>query len=174
MRGRVGTAFDRLLIYTTGGVAVAQRNFTNGYVFQSPDGQDFSIGSASQTATGLAIGGGLEYALTRNWTLKGEYLYANLGAGKSSLPDGMADPRRELQSRRSRRESRACGHQLQIRLALGRRLRELRANVSTLWLVQFARDSRVGAAFNHPSSAPQKLAGVSIFRRNGQRRRRTD
>ncbi len=87
MRGRVGTAFDRLLIYTTGGVAVAQRNFTNGYVFQSPDGQDFSIGSASQTATGLAIGGGLEYALTQNWTLKGEYLYANMGAGRSSLGD---------------------------------------------------------------------------------------
>jgi outer membrane immunogenic protein len=87
MRGRVGTAFDRLLIYTTGGVAVAQRNFTNGYVFQSPDGQDFSIGSASQTAAGLAIGAGLEYALTKNWTLKGEYLYANLGAGKSSFGD---------------------------------------------------------------------------------------
>ena len=92
MRGRVGTAFDRLLIYTTGGLAVAQQNFTNGYVVQSPDGQDFSIGSSSRMATGLAIGGGLEYALTQNWTLKGEYLYANLGAGRSSLMDNSAIP----------------------------------------------------------------------------------
>jgi outer membrane immunogenic protein len=85
MRGRFGTAFDRLLVYTTGGLALAERNFTNGYVVQSPDGQDFSIGSSSRMAAGLAIGGGLEYALTQNWTLKGEYLYANLGAGRSSL-----------------------------------------------------------------------------------------
>ncbi len=92
MRGRFGTAIDRLLIYTTGGVAMAQRNFTNGYVFQSPDGQDFAVGSASQTATGLAIGGGLEYALTQNWTLKGEYLYANMGAGRSTLNDGSGIP----------------------------------------------------------------------------------
>ena len=87
MRGRFGTAIDRLLIYTTGGVAVAQRNFTNGYIFQSPDGQDFAVGSASQTAAGLAIGAGLEYALTKNWTLKGEYLYANLGAGNIVFRD---------------------------------------------------------------------------------------
>lgn len=92
MRGRVGTAFDRLLIYTTGGLAVAERNFSNGFVVQSPDGQDFSIGSASRMATGLAIGGGLEYALTRNWTLKGEYLYADLGAGRSSFADGASIP----------------------------------------------------------------------------------
>jgi len=92
MRGRIGTAFDRLLIYTTAGLAMAQQNFTNGYVVQSPDGQDFSIGSSSRLATGVAIGGGLEYALTQNWTLKGEYLYADLGAGKSSFADGASVP----------------------------------------------------------------------------------
>ena len=88
VRGRFGTAIDRLLIYTTGGLAVAQRNFNNGYAVLSPDGQDFSIGSASRTAAGLALGGGLEYALTKNWTLKGEYLYANLGPGRSFVSDG--------------------------------------------------------------------------------------
>lgn len=92
MRGRFGAAIDRLLVYGTGGLAVAQRNFTNGYMVLSPDGEDFSIGSASRTAAGLAIGGGLEYALTKNWTLKGEYLYANLGSGKAFSNDGASVP----------------------------------------------------------------------------------
>ncbi len=92
MRGRFGTTIDRLLVYTTGGLAVAQRNFNNGYAVLSPDGQDFTIGSASRTAAGVAIGGGLEYALTKNWTVKGEYLYANLGAGKSFVSDGSTIP----------------------------------------------------------------------------------
>ncbi len=90
MRGRFGTAVDRLLVYATGGLALAQGNFNNGYTILSPDGQDFSIGSASRTAAGLAIGGGLEYALTNNWTLKGEYLYADLGPGRSFGPDDSA------------------------------------------------------------------------------------
>lgn len=91
LRGRFGTAIDqRMLIYATGGLALAGRNFTNGYAILSPDGQDFSMGSSSRFAAGLAIGGGLEYALTKNWTLKGEYLYADLGPGKSFMPDESA------------------------------------------------------------------------------------
>ncbi len=83
MRGRFGTTIDHLLVYTTGGFAVAGRNFNNGAVVLSPDGQDFSIGTAARTAAGLAVGGGLEYALTKNWTLKGEYLYTDLGPGRT-------------------------------------------------------------------------------------------
>jgi outer membrane immunogenic protein len=77
VRGRVGFALDRALIYGTGGVAIAgwsiNHQFTDlgfGYVY-SPA----SIG----TRTGWTIGGGLEYALTRNWLVRAEYLYANFG-----------------------------------------------------------------------------------------------
>lgn len=92
MRGRFGTAIDRLLVYATGGLAVAQRNYNSGYAILSPDGPDFSIGSASRTAAGLAVGGGLEYALSKNWTLKGEYLYADLGPGRSFASNSSAIP----------------------------------------------------------------------------------
>ena len=92
MRGRFGTAIDRMLVYATGGLALAQRNFNNGYTILLPDGQDFSIGSASKTAAGFAFGGGLEYALTKNWTLKGEYLYAELGPGSSFMPGNSLIP----------------------------------------------------------------------------------
>ncbi|MGO9135555.1 MAG: outer membrane protein [Methylovirgula sp.] len=96
MRGRVGAAIDdRLLVYTTGGFAIAGRNFNNGYLILSPQGQDYSIGTAARTAAGVAFGGGLEYALTKNWTLKGEYLYTELGqthtyGNVGSLPGGTA------------------------------------------------------------------------------------
>ena len=83
-RGRFGTAIDdRLLVFTTGGLAIAGRTFNNGAVVLSPEGQDFSIGTAARAAAGLALGGGLEYALTKNWTLKGEYLYTDLGPGRT-------------------------------------------------------------------------------------------
>lgn len=94
MRTRIGIApVDRLLIYTTGGLAVAQRTYNNGFAVVSPDGQDYTIGSASRMATGVALGGGLEYALTKNWTLKGEYLYADLGrVGNGIGPSSGAVP----------------------------------------------------------------------------------
>jgi outer membrane immunogenic protein len=91
LRARFGTTIDeRMLVYATGGLALAGRNFTNGYAILSPDGEDFSMGGSSRFAAGLAIGGGVEYALTKNWTLKGEYLYADVGPGRSFLPDDSA------------------------------------------------------------------------------------
>lgn len=93
LRGRFGTTLDeRTLIYATAGLALAGRNFTDGYAILAPDGQYFSMGSSSRLAAGVAIGGGLEYALSKNWTLKGEYLYADLGPGKSFMPDDSRFP----------------------------------------------------------------------------------
>ena len=92
IRGRFGTSVDRLLVFATGGLALGGRNVNNGYTILSPDGQDFSIGNTSRIAAGFAFGGGLEYALTNHWTLKGEYLYADLGAGGSFLPGDTAIP----------------------------------------------------------------------------------
>jgi outer membrane immunogenic protein len=41
------------------------------------------VGNSSRTATGFALGGGGEYALSNNVSLKAEYLYVNLGHGNS-------------------------------------------------------------------------------------------
>jgi outer membrane immunogenic protein len=67
-RGRLGYAWDRLLLYGTGGFAWAQATGNNAGV------------SESHTHTGWAAGGGLEYGVTRNLSLKGEYLYTSLSA----------------------------------------------------------------------------------------------
>jgi outer membrane immunogenic protein len=67
-RGRLGVAFDRALVYGTGGLALGQMSFKG------------APGSVSSSKTGYVIGGGLEYAFTQNISLKTEYLYMPLGA----------------------------------------------------------------------------------------------
>jgi outer membrane immunogenic protein len=69
VRGRIGWAFDRLLVYGTGGVAFA--NLKDQYV--SP--QILFTTTASSSVTGWTAGGGVEFALSGNWTAKAEYLH---------------------------------------------------------------------------------------------------
>ncbi|CAA2142538.1 outer membrane protein [Hyphomicrobium sp. ghe19] len=72
VRGRVGIATGPWLIYGTGGVAFADVDtrvrFDNGDKWKS-----------SGTQTGYAVGGGVEWAFTQNWSAKAEYLYVGLG-----------------------------------------------------------------------------------------------
>jgi len=67
-RGRVGYAFDRILPYFTGGLAVGDV-VANRTAF---------VGTSSTNA-GWTIGLGVEGAIVQNWTAKIEYLYADLG-----------------------------------------------------------------------------------------------
>ena len=81
VRGRIGYAWDRTLLYATGGFAFGGGggggiNFCGGVVFDCGGGDD--------TRTGWTIGGGLEYAFTNNWTVKVEGLYVNLDGGGSN------------------------------------------------------------------------------------------
>ncbi len=71
IRGRVGYALDRVLLYATGGVAFAGINGS----ISTPFGYD----SASTTRVGWTVGGGLEYAITNNWSVRAEYRYAQFG-----------------------------------------------------------------------------------------------
>ena len=66
-RGRIGYAFGRFMPYVTGGVAYGD--------IIAPQ----TTGDATQTKFGWSAGGGLEYALTRNWSAKAEYLHLDLG-----------------------------------------------------------------------------------------------
>jgi outer membrane immunogenic protein len=79
LRARLGfTPMDRLLVYATGGLAygsVKTNLAVNGV--QAP-GLAWS-GSKSDTRVGWTLGAGAEYALTNNWSIKGEYLYYDLG-----------------------------------------------------------------------------------------------
>jgi outer membrane immunogenic protein len=90
-RGRVGfvaTPDNRLMIYATGGVAYGGGN-ANFSAFDSATGA-FWTGSPSSTRVGWTIGGGVEYAITNNITIKGEYLYADLGSSKFSSAGNLA------------------------------------------------------------------------------------
>ena len=77
-RGRVGYAFDRFLPYVTGGVAFGdiKASMTN----------PLGTTSASATKLGWVLGVGLEYAFSTNWTVKGEYLRADLGNFECGAP----------------------------------------------------------------------------------------
>ena len=74
IRGRLGIAFDRVLIYATGGAAFA--NFTVAYNTLPLGGVD----QITSTRTGWTVGGGLEYAVTNNWSIRGEYRYSDFGS----------------------------------------------------------------------------------------------
>jgi outer membrane immunogenic protein len=73
-RGRLGYAWNNVLLYGTGGFA-----------WGSATGAGFGV-TESHTHTGWAAGGGLEYGVTRNLSLKGEYLYTSLSAQNYFVP----------------------------------------------------------------------------------------
>lgn len=78
VRGRLGLAFDRTLLYVTGGFA---------YGF-SEGGDEFNgfVGNfrgEDDVQYGYTVGGGIEYAFTNNVTVKIEGLYVNLDQNSS-------------------------------------------------------------------------------------------
>jgi outer membrane immunogenic protein len=77
VRGRLGFAFDRALVYATGGLAYGE--IKSNTAFTVNNGTLNWAGSKSDTRTGYAVGGGIEYAFTNNLSAKVEYLYYDLG-----------------------------------------------------------------------------------------------
>jgi len=76
VRARAGVAFDRALIYVTGGFAYG--DVANGSSAGYYPGLAYYYGSDNGTSTGWTLGGGVEYAFTNNLTAKVEGLYVNL------------------------------------------------------------------------------------------------
>jgi outer membrane immunogenic protein len=91
LRLRAGLAVDHWLFFVTGGLAVTGEKFSQSinylnYAAPPPPitlpstgpGGGANAGSASTTAVTGVIGGGVEYAFDKNWSIKGEYLYVPL------------------------------------------------------------------------------------------------
>jgi outer membrane immunogenic protein len=78
VRGRAGYAFDRVLLYATGGGAFGDEI------------AKASVAAASTSTTtsqfGWTAGGGIEFAFAPSWTAKAEYLYVSLANGSFNTP----------------------------------------------------------------------------------------
>ena len=85
-RARAGVAFDRALVFVTGGYAGVGTNAS--FAVFSGFG-----GSQNTWVSGGAIGGGVEYAFTNNVTAKVEYLYLPLSSTTHLRLDGLVGAR---------------------------------------------------------------------------------
>jgi outer membrane immunogenic protein len=69
--GRIGYVFDRTLVYATGGGVYTW--IRNDYAIRG-------LGASFSTSrTGWTVGGGIDYAVDNNWSIRVEYRYTNLG-----------------------------------------------------------------------------------------------
>jgi outer membrane immunogenic protein len=70
--GKLGMAWDRVLVYATGGAAWARDRYDYNVV-------GITVASARETRSGWTVGGGVEIGLGNNWSLGFQYNYIDLG-----------------------------------------------------------------------------------------------
>ena len=87
LRGRLGWAFDRFLVYGTGGVAFGGVDGAGDITVTIVNTGTLSLAASDRrTHVGWAAGAGVEGIITPNITAKVEYLYADLGWLKHEGP----------------------------------------------------------------------------------------
>jgi len=93
IRGRFGYAWNRMLFYGAGGLALANFNHQSNLAGLMPDPNctilNFPCGSGSfyyavgrdsaSLRLGWTLGGGLEYAINSNWSVRADYRYSDFG-----------------------------------------------------------------------------------------------
>jgi len=83
LRLQAGYALDRLLFYGTGGLAIIH---VKGCTIEFFPGPCEAGDTFSGNRTGWTAGGGIDYAVTQNWTARIEYLYADYGSHDYPTP----------------------------------------------------------------------------------------
>lgn len=89
VRGKLGwLPHERVVLYATGGLAYGhlESDYISGVI-----GGTLLTASRSTTRAGWTVGGGVEGAIDRNWTIKLEYLYMDLGSYGTDLGTGQVD-----------------------------------------------------------------------------------
>jgi outer membrane immunogenic protein len=81
--GKVGFASGQWMIFGTGGLAIADLNFQEGFV--PPAGPIILSGGKY---VGFSVGGGVEYAFTRNLLGRLQYIYDDFGGKTYVAADG--------------------------------------------------------------------------------------
>lgn len=82
-RGRVGWSVSNVLVYATGGLALTDLKVTSTFRDDASTGA-YMDASSTETKVGYTVGGGVEWALTGNWSARGEYLYVDFGSVTAS------------------------------------------------------------------------------------------
>ena len=86
VRGRIGYAFDRVLVFATGGLAYGGGGSDDEFGFRNAA---FNGQRPDSVRLGYAAGGGFEYALASGFTIKAEAMYVSLESGNRN---GVAGP----------------------------------------------------------------------------------
>ena len=84
--GRIGVAYERAFIYGKAGWAWGNFDFAASESFGFNGPTPFTV-AGSEWLNGPLFGLGVEYALTNNWTVKGEYNYINYGLSPVSFTE---------------------------------------------------------------------------------------
>jgi outer membrane immunogenic protein len=85
VRGRIGyTVTPQTLLYATGGVTFGQIKYDA--IAAIPGDPYLAVTSFDKIKTGYTLGGGLEWAMTANWLLRGEYLFYHFGGESTIVP----------------------------------------------------------------------------------------
>lgn len=84
-RGRLGGVVgNSLLLYVTGGLAVSDYRTSDAVHFGGPNVTQTA--TISETRLGWAAGAGAEWMFAPNWSVKLEYIHADLGRTDSGIP----------------------------------------------------------------------------------------
>ena len=95
VRGRVGYAFsNNWLAYLSGGLAYGnfEHTVTQTFCFSSSNCRVPRLFSDNATKVGWVIGGGVDYAINRNWSLGLEYLYMEFSSDTLSASAATVGP----------------------------------------------------------------------------------
>lgn len=84
IRGRMGVAADRTLFYITGGWAYGEADVDGAAII----GPLLFTGSDSANLSGWTLGGGIEYAVSTNFTVRAEYRFTDFGDVSLNLQNG--------------------------------------------------------------------------------------
>lgn len=88
-RLRAGVTAGNALLYVTGGAAFTDAKFAATLTRQFPVNgpvQDAWRGTTSVNSVGYAVGAGIEYAFSGNWSAKAEALYYDFGSKRQNVP----------------------------------------------------------------------------------------
>ena len=90
-RGRLGyLVTPNVLAYATGGIAWGDVHYSG--TASAPGVGYLASTSFSNTSDGFVVGGGVEWALTHNWSLRGEYLFYHLNSSAGATATAAAFP----------------------------------------------------------------------------------